>query len=243
MRPTWRSGQRVDPGPVEDGAPAGTSAIRSAGVTSSSRPSEPLQARRRASCWPSTGLEGLVPWASGQARWVTRWKPALKRFCAHLRRAHAGRGEPLTHETPVTPLVGRTRTAPGSSEVGGGSSLARGERTRGAGRARPSGRRDADSGTAVAPLPTIGTIDRPVCGESSAKPCMKSPALLRADAAAVVEAGPGGHSGAALQSSAAGLHPPTGTSDQPLPGPAPTTLPAPATTPKTTTFRPLEPAS
>ena len=161
-------------------------------MTSSSRPSEPLQARRRASCWPSTGLEGLVPWASGQARWVTRWKPALKRFCAHLRRAHAGRGEPLTHETPVTPLVGRTRTAPGSSEVGGGSSLAREERTRGAGRARPSGRRDADSGTAVAPLPTIGTIDRPVCGESSAKPCMKSPALLRADAAAEIEAGPEG---------------------------------------------------
>ena len=50
---------------------------------------------------------------------------------------------------------------------------------------------------------------------------------LRADAATGAEAGPGGHSGAALQSSAAGLHPHTGTSDQPLPGPAPTTLPAP----------------
>ena len=47
---------------------------------------------------------------------------------------------------------------------------------------------------------------------------------LRADAAAVTEAGRGGHSGATLQSSAAGLHPHTGTSDQPLPGPAPTTL-------------------
>ena len=39
------------------------------------------------------------------------------------------------------------------------------------------------------------------------------------------EAGPGGHSGASLLSSAAGSHPHTGTSDQPLPGPAPTTLP------------------
>ena len=44
---------------------------------------------------------------------------------------------------------------------------------------------------------------------------------LRVDARAVVEAGPGGHSGATLQSSAAGFHPHTGTSDQPLPGPAP----------------------
>ena len=41
-----------------------------------------------------------------------------------------------------------------------------------------------------------------------------------------VEAGPGGHSGATLQSSAAGLPPHTGTSDQPLPGPATTTLAA-----------------
>ncbi|KGN41041.1 IS110 family transposase [Knoellia aerolata] len=62
---------------------------------------------------------------------------------------------------------------------------------------------------------------------------------LRADAA---EAGPGGHSGAALQSSAAGFNPHTGTSDQPLPGPAPTTLPAPTTTRKTTTPRALQPA-
>ena len=65
---------------------------------------------------------------------------------------------------------------------------------------------------------------------------------LRSDATTVVEAGPGGHSGATLQSSAAGFHPHAGTSDQPLPGPAPTTLPAPTTTRKTTTFRPLEPA-
>ena len=56
---------------------------------------------------------------------------------------------------------------------------------------------------------------------------------LRTDAkttaTADVDAGPGGHSGASLQSSAAGSHPHTGTSDQPLPGPAPTTLPAPRT--------------
>jgi len=44
--------------------------------------------------------------------------------------------------------------------------------------------------------------------------------------AAGPDAGPGGHRGATLHSSAAGSHPHTGTSDQPLPGPAPTTLPA-----------------
>ena len=51
---------------------------------------------------------------------------------------------------------------------------------------------------------------------------------LVADAAATapVNAGPGGHCGASLVSSAAGFNPHTGTSDQPLPGPAPTTLPA-----------------
>ena len=65
---------------------------------------------------------------------------------------------------------------------------------------------------------------------------------LRADAAAGVDAGPGGHSGATLNSSAAGLHPHTGTSDQPLPGPAPTTLPATVKTRKTTTPRALQPA-
>jgi transposase len=58
---------------------------------------------------------------------------------------------------------------------------------------------------------------------------------LVADAAAVknegIGAGPGGHRGATLQSSAAGSHPPTGTSDQPLPGPAPTTL-RPTTAPR-----------
>ena len=65
---------------------------------------------------------------------------------------------------------------------------------------------------------------------------------LRSDAATTNEAGPGGHSGAALQSSAAGLHPHTGTSDQPLPGPAPRTLPAPTTTRKATKPKALQPA-
>ena len=63
--------------------------------------------------------------------------------------------------------------------------------------------------------------------------CLKrriSDAIFRqlvADAAAArhdVDAGPGGHCGASQQSSAAGSNPLTGTSDQPLPGPAPTTL-------------------
>jgi transposase len=66
---------------------------------------------------------------------------------------------------------------------------------------------------------------------------------LRADARAAVDAGPRGHSGAPLNSSAAGSHPHTGTSDQPLPGPAQTTLPAQPPTRKTVTSRPLEPAS
>ena len=48
----------------------------------------------------------------------------------------------------------------------------------------------------------------------------------RTSRAGQVDAGPGGHRGASHQSSAAGSHPHTGTSDQPLPGPAPTTLPA-----------------
>ena len=55
---------------------------------------------------------------------------------------------------------------------------------------------------------------------------------LAADAQAG-KTGPGGHSGATLLSSAAGLPPGTGTSDQPLPGPAPQTLPPP-TAAKTT---------
>ena len=55
---------------------------------------------------------------------------------------------------------------------------------------------------------------------------------LAADARAPQQTGPGGHSGATLSSSAAGLPPGTGTSDQPLPGPAPATLPPPPATPK-----------
>ena len=62
-------------------------------------------------------------------------------------------------------------------------------------------------------------------------------------AAIEVDAGPGGQSGASLQSSAAGFHPHTGTSDQPQPGPASTTLPVPTPTRKTTTSRTLPSAS
>lgn len=64
--------------------------------------------------------------------------------------------------------------------------------------------------------------------------CLKrriSDAIFRqlvADAAAAqgegTKAGPGGHCGATQESSAAGSHPHAGTSDQPLPGPAATTL-------------------
>ena len=57
------------------------------------------------------------------------------------------------------------------------------------------------------------------------------------------EAGPGGHSGASLLSSAAGSHPHTGTSDQPLPGPAPTTLPPTPPARKRTSAEVLETAS
>lgn len=47
------------------------------------------------------------------------------------------------------------------------------------------------------------------------------------DAQQQVEAGPGGHAGATLSSSASGLSPGTSSSDQPQPGPAndPTTIP------------------
>ena len=78
--------------------------------------------------------------------------------------------------------------------------------------------------------------------------CLKrriSDAIFRqlvADAAARredVEAGPGGHRGATQESSAAGSRPHTGTSDQPLPGPAPTTLRRPVMARK----RQLEPIS
>ena len=58
------------------------------------------------------------------------------------------------------------------------------------------------------------------------------------DGAQGMAAGPGGHRGASLTSSAAGSHPHASTSDQPLPGPAPTTLRPTATTVK----RPLKTA-
>lgn len=48
---------------------------------------------------------------------------------------------------------------------------------------------------------------------------------LAADARSLQDTGPGGHSGATLQSSAADLPPGIGTSDQPLPGPAPRRYP------------------
>lgn len=57
-----------------------------------------------------------------------------------------------------------------------------------------------------------------------------------------IGASPGGHFGAALQSSAADSHPHVDTSDQPLPGPATKTLPAAASTRKIPNGRRLEPA-
>ena len=66
-------------------------------------------------------------------------------------------------------------------------------------------------------------------GRMEAMRCLKrriSDAVYRqlvADAQRVHGTGPGGHCGASQESSAAGSHPPTGTSDQPLPGPAETT--------------------
>jgi len=54
-----------------------------------------------------------------------------------------------------------------------------------------------------------------------------SDVVYRQLAADAHKAGPGGHSGATLSSSAAGLLPVTGTSDQPLPGPVSATLPPP----------------
>jgi transposase len=70
---------------------------------------------------------------------------------------------------------------------------------------------------------------------------------LIADAQAVTarsaNAGPGGHRGASQESSAAGSNPHTDASDQPLPGPAPTTLPAATIPRKRPTVKPLQPAS
>jgi transposase-like protein len=49
-------------------------------------------------------VRSLDPKGTGQTRWVTRWKPALNAFAFTLRRPDAGGGEPLTMETPLTPL-------------------------------------------------------------------------------------------------------------------------------------------
>jgi transposase len=82
--------------------------------------------------------------------------------------------------------------------------------------------------------------------------CLKrriSDALYRqliADARAAdltaAETGPGGHRGASHESSAAGSHPHTGTSDQPLPGPAQPTLPPTASRRKATAKKTLQQA-
>jgi len=64
----------------------------------------------------------------------------------------------------------------------------------------------------------------------------------RAAAPAAAETGPGGHRGASHESSAAGLHPHTGTSDQPLPGPAQPTLPPTPPRRKATAKKTLQPA-
>ena len=68
---------------------------------------------------------------------------------------------------------------------------------------------------------------------------------LVADAAAAqlegMDAGPGGQRGASQESSAAGSHPHTGTSDQPLPGPAqPTLRPTDHTPEDPTSKRPVD---
>jgi transposase len=88
--------------------------------------------------------------------------------------------------------------------------------------------------------------------KAEAMRCLKrriSDALYRqllADARAATqtrnETGPGGHRGASHKSSAAGSHPHTGTSDQPLPGPAQPTLPPTASRRKATAKKTLQPA-
>ena len=62
-------------------------------------------------------------------------------------------------------------------------------------------------------------------------------------ATAGTKAGPEGHRGASQQSSAAGSHPHTDTSDQPLPRPAPATLPAAKDDRKRPPVKPLQTAS
>lgn len=65
---------------------------------------------------------------------------------------------------------------------------------------------------------------------------------LSSDPDEQIGASPGGHVGAALQSSAVDSHPNIDTSDQPLPGPATTTLPALAASRKIPNERRLQPA-
>ena len=65
----------------------------------------------------------------------------------------------------------------------------------------------------------------------------------RAVTARSAHAGPGGHRGASQESSAAGSNPHTDASDQPLPGPASTTLPAATTDRKRPTVKALQPSS
>src|SRR4051794_32285733 len=77
---------------------------------------------------------------------------------------------------------------------------------------------------------------------ADAKPIADAAAVAAADDA---DAGPGGHSGASLTSSAADLHTPViGSSDQPQPEPAPPKLPAqgrPPTPPQTPAPQPPRP--
>nr|WP_139142761.1 IS110 family transposase [Humibacillus sp. DSM 29435] len=62
-------------------------------------------------------------------------------------------------------------------------------------------------------------------------------------AGALIDAGPGGHCGATQKSSAADSHPHVDTSDQPRPGPAPTTLPATTARDQTNPRNRLQPAT
>ena len=62
------------------------------------------------------------------------------------------------------------------------------------------------------------------------------------DASVAMSAGPGGHRGATLTSSAVDLPPHIDTSDQPLPGPAGPTLQPPLNNRKTKPAKPLQPA-
>ena len=111
--------------------------------------------------------------------------------------------------------------------------------SRAQGTARPTTSSTSPPSTRSASIPRAGpTTDasspwaRPAwkhCAASkgaSPTPCTdNSEPTTRTTATIDANAGPGGHRGASHVSSAAGSHPHTDTSDQPLPGPAPTTLP------------------